>query len=181
MLDIEATTRTRPGPNEYFMGIALAVRTRADCTGNRVGAVIVKDRRIVSTGYNGTPENIPNCTEGGCHRCANRGEYPSGAGYDLCICVHAEQNALLAAAREVGVRRFVAQSVASFSRYAREGGPVKTEDDPVDPTPPTHLHKGAEAMAHLERVVTDFGGIALRYGAFYGAANDGTIEPVRRR
>jgi dCMP deaminase len=91
--------RVRPGRHEYFMGIAFAVRRRADCTGNRVGAVIVKDRRIVSTGYNGTPENMPNCSEGGCHRCAHRERYPSGTGYDLCICVHAEQNALLAAAR----------------------------------------------------------------------------------
>ncbi len=91
--------RDRPDPHRYFMGIALAVRERADCTGNRVGAVIVLDRRIVSTGYNGTPENMPNCSEGGCHRCANRDTYPSGTGYDLCICVHAEQNALLAAAR----------------------------------------------------------------------------------
>ena len=89
----------RPDAHEYFMGIALAVRRRADCTGNRVGAVIVKDRHIVSTGYNGTPANMPNCSEGGCHRCAHRDQYPSGTGYDLCICVHAEQNALLAAAR----------------------------------------------------------------------------------
>jgi nucleoside-diphosphate-sugar epimerase len=91
-------------------------------------------------------------------------------------------DALLAAAREAGgVHRFVAQSVAAFSRYAREGGPVKTEDDPVDPTPPTNFRQSAAAMAHLEQAVTDFGGIALRYGAFYGAANDGTIEPVRKR
>ena len=88
---------------------------------------------------------------------------------------------LLAAAREAGVRRFVAQSVAAFSRYAREGGPVKTEDDPLDPTPPKNFHQSAAAMAYLEQAVTDFGGIALRYGAFYGAANDGTIEPVRKR
>ena len=94
-----AGTVSRPDMHRYFMGIALAVRERADCTGNRVGAVIVVDRRIVSTGYNGTPENMPNCSEGGCHRCANRDQYPSGTGYDLCICVHAEQNALLAAAR----------------------------------------------------------------------------------
>ena len=68
-----------------------------------------------------------------------------------------------------------------FTRYAREGGPVKTEDDPLDPTPPKHFQRGAAAMAYLEQAVTDFGGIALRYGAFYGAANDGTIEPVRKR
>ncbi len=88
---------------------------------------------------------------------------------------------LLAAAREAGVRRFVAQSVASFSRYAREGGPVKTEDDPLDPTPPKGFRQSAAAMTYLEQAVTDFGGIALRYGVFYGAANDGTIEPVRKR
>jgi nucleoside-diphosphate-sugar epimerase len=90
-------------------------------------------------------------------------------------------DALLAAARESGVRRFVAQSVAAFSRYAREGGPIKTEDDALDPTPPKNFHQSAAAMAYLEQAVTDFGGIALRYGAFYGAANDGTIEPVRKR
>jgi nucleoside-diphosphate-sugar epimerase len=90
-------------------------------------------------------------------------------------------DALLAAAREAGVRRFVAQSVASFSRYARQGGPIKTEDDPLDPTPPRDFRRSAAAMAHLEQAVADFGGIALRYGAFYGAANDGTIDPVRKR
>lgn len=89
----------RPETHEYFMGIALAVRTRADCTGNRVGAVIVKDRHIVATGYNGTPTGMPNCSEGGCHRCAHRDSTKPGTNYDLCICVHAEQNALLAAAR----------------------------------------------------------------------------------
>src|SRR4051812_47921201 len=90
-------------------------------------------------------------------------------------------DALLAAAREAGVQRFVAQSVAAFSRYAREGGPVKTEDDPVDPTPPKHFERGAAAITHLERAVTEFGGSVLRYGVFYGAANDGAIEPVRKR
>jgi nucleoside-diphosphate-sugar epimerase len=90
-------------------------------------------------------------------------------------------DALLAAAWEVGARRFVAQSVASFTRYAREGGPVKSEDDPVDETPPKHFRRSAAALAYLEQAVTDFGGIALRYGAFYGAANDGTIAPVRKR
>jgi len=90
---------SRPGFDDYFMGIALAVRRRADCRGSRVGAVIVVDRRIVSTGYNGTAEGMANCTAGGCDRCANRDKYPKGTGYDLCICVHAEQNAVLAGAR----------------------------------------------------------------------------------
>ena len=89
-------------------------------------------------------------------------------------------DALLAAAREARVRRFVAQS-ALYYRYAREGGPVKTEDDPLDPTPPPNTQQALAAMNHLEQAVSDFGGIALRYGAFYGAANDGLIEPVRKR
>ena len=81
------------------MGIAMAVRSRADCLGNRVGAILVLDDRIISTGYNGTPGSMKNCTDGGCERCAHRERYQSGSSYDLCICVHAEQNALLAAAR----------------------------------------------------------------------------------
>ena len=89
-------------------------------------------------------------------------------------------DALLAAAREAGVRRFVAQSFAS-SRYARVGGPVKTEDDPLDPHPVPAMRETDAAMRHLDRAVTEFGGIALRYGGFYGAANDGMVEPVRRR
>jgi 2-alkyl-3-oxoalkanoate reductase len=88
---------------------------------------------------------------------------------------------LLAAAREAGVRRFVAQSVASFGIYAREGGPVKTEDDPLDPTPVKGMREVNAAMRHLEQAVTDAGGIVLRYGGFYGAANDGLLEPVRKR
>jgi nucleoside-diphosphate-sugar epimerase len=87
---------------------------------------------------------------------------------------------LVAPAREAGVRRFVAQSFASY-RNAREGGPVKTEDDPLDPSPPANAQQSFAAMAYLEQVVTEFGGIVLRYGLFYGAANDGLIEPVRKR
>jgi dCMP deaminase len=89
----------RPEHKDYFMGIAMAVRARANCVGNRVGAILVTGNRIISTGYNGTPENMTNCLDGGCYRCANRDKYPKGTSYDLCICVHAEQNALLAAAR----------------------------------------------------------------------------------
>jgi dCMP deaminase len=85
------------------MGIAMAVRRRANCVGNRVGAVLVLEDRIVSTGYNGTPENMPNCDEGGCERCARRDLHHAAQGYDVCICVHAEQNALLSAAR-FGIR-----------------------------------------------------------------------------
>ena len=81
------------------MNIAMAVRKKANCMGRKVGAVIVKENRIISTGYNGTPEGITNCTEGGCVRCRDRDTYKASVGYDVCICVHAEQNALITAAR----------------------------------------------------------------------------------
>jgi nucleoside-diphosphate-sugar epimerase len=89
-------------------------------------------------------------------------------------------DALLAAAREAGIGRFVAQSGAGYGRYACEGGRVKTEDDPLG-DPPAHMEQSFAAFDHLERAVTDFGGIVLRYGIFYGAANDGAVEPVRKR
>jgi nucleoside-diphosphate-sugar epimerase len=89
-------------------------------------------------------------------------------------------DALLAAAREAGVRRFVAQSFAPYL-YARQGGPVKTEDDPVDAAPPRHTSQTYAAIARLEQAATGFGGIALRYGGFYGAESDALIGPVRKR
>ena len=89
-------------------------------------------------------------------------------------------DALLDAAREAGVSRFVAQSFAGM-RDERTGGPVKTEDDTLDPAPLEGMREVAAAMVHLERAVTAAGGIVLRYGGFYGADNDGLVEPVRKR
>ena len=91
----------RPDKAHYFLLIALAARTRADCLGRRVGAVITREGRVLSTGYNGTPFGMANCSDGGCHRCSQRTADASlrGGAYDICICVHAEQNAILTAAR----------------------------------------------------------------------------------
>jgi 2-alkyl-3-oxoalkanoate reductase len=89
-------------------------------------------------------------------------------------------DALLAAAREAGTRRFIAQSFAPY-RYARQGGMVKTEDDPLDAAPPAGAHETNAAMAHLDQAVTAAGGIALRYGGFYGAAGDQLARLVRKR
>ncbi len=89
-------------------------------------------------------------------------------------------DALLAAALEAGVRRFVAQSFASY-RCARVGGPVKSEDDPLDPTPPAGMRESSGAMRYLDDTVTKAGGVALRYGGFYGAPNDGWADLVRKR
>jgi 2-alkyl-3-oxoalkanoate reductase len=89
-------------------------------------------------------------------------------------------DALLAAAREAGVPRFVAQSFAGM-RYARVGRLVKTEDDPLDPTPVEAMRDTSAAMSYLDEAVTGAGGIALRYGTFYGAHNDGLLRSVRKR
>jgi nucleoside-diphosphate-sugar epimerase len=89
-------------------------------------------------------------------------------------------DALLAAAREAGVTRFVAQSHANF-RYAMVGGPVKTEDDPLDLDPPAGMRETSAALRHLDDAVTAAGGTALRYGGFYGAEDDGLIWAVRKR
>jgi len=78
------------------MRMAHLAATRSTCLRRKVGAVIVKDRMVLSTGYNDTPRGLPNCGEGGCARCAS--EVPSGHGHDTCLCLHAEQNAILQAA-----------------------------------------------------------------------------------
>ena len=92
-------SQIRPTREQYFMLLAVATRERAACLGRHVGAILVADQRIIATGYNGTPTGFPNCDEGGCHRCSNPESYAAGRGYDVCICVHAEQNALLQAAK----------------------------------------------------------------------------------
>jgi len=90
----------RPSWDEYFLGLAKEVEKRSNCLRMRVGVVIVKDRHIIATGYNGTPAGIQNCTEGGCERCLHREKniLKENERKDLCICIHSEQNALLQAA-----------------------------------------------------------------------------------
>ena len=91
--------------HDFYMRLAMVVESGAKCLGSRVGAVVVRDNRVLGSGYNGTPAGYANCTETerGCRRCAIRREQPdaglSGKLYDICLCVHAEQNAMLTAAR----------------------------------------------------------------------------------
>ncbi len=86
----------RPDWDEYFIDIAHVVARRSNCRRRRVAALIVCDRRIVSTGYNGTPRGVPNCLDGGCPRCASAAA--SGERLGDCICAHAEENAIVQAA-----------------------------------------------------------------------------------
>jgi nucleoside-diphosphate-sugar epimerase len=87
---------------------------------------------------------------------------------------------LLAAAREAGVGRLVAQSNANH-RFDRKGGPVNNEDGPLDPNPPAAMRESAAAMDYVEKAVTGVGGIALRYGVFYGEPDDELAQAVRAR
>jgi len=89
-------TPKRPSWDDYFMNIAHQVSTRSNCMKRHVAAVIVKEKRIISTGYNGTPRGMKNCDEGGCKRCNSFGE--SGESLGECICSHAEENAIIQAA-----------------------------------------------------------------------------------
>lgn len=92
----ETHAHRRPDWDEYFMEIANVVALRSNCSRRHVAAVIVKDKRIISTGYNGTPRGIRNCCEGGCPRCSS--DAPSGTGLTECLCSHGEENAIVQAA-----------------------------------------------------------------------------------
>src|SRR5215470_8757144 len=85
----------RPSWDEYFMNIAKVVASRSNCMKRKVAAIIVKDKRVISTGYNGTPRGTRNCNEGGCPRCNNLAV--SGTGLDECLCSHGEENAIVQA------------------------------------------------------------------------------------
>jgi dCMP deaminase len=87
----------RPTLDEYFMEIASVVAKRSTCLRQHVGAVIVKDKRILATGYNGAPSGLPHCYEIGCLR--ETMSVPSGERQELCRGVHAEQNAIIQAAK----------------------------------------------------------------------------------
>lgn len=102
----------RPNWDEYFMGIAKVVALRSNCIKRKVAAVIVKDKRIISTGYNGTPRGVKNCMEGGCPRCNSFAQ--TGASLDECLCSHAEENAITQSAYH-GVRIQDATLYSTFS------------------------------------------------------------------
>lgn len=88
--------RKRPSWDEYFMGLAELAATRSTCLRRQVGAVIVKDKKILTTGYNGAPKGLPHCLDIGCLR--EKLKIPSGERHELCRAVHAEQNAIAQAA-----------------------------------------------------------------------------------
>jgi len=87
--------QNRPSWHRYFMEMALLASQRSTCLRRKVGAVLVRDNQILSTGYNGTPKNLSHCAEVGCLR--DKHKVPSGQKHELCRGVHAEQNAIIQA------------------------------------------------------------------------------------
>ena len=88
--------QSRPSWDDYFLEIANLVATRSTCLRRKVGAVIVKDKRILATGYNGAPQGLPHCLDIGCLR--EKLNIPRGERHELCRGIHAEQNAIIQAA-----------------------------------------------------------------------------------
>jgi dCMP deaminase len=86
----------RPSWDEYFMELARVIARRSTCLRRQIGALLVRDKRILATGYNGAPAGLPHCDEVGCRR--DQLGIPSGQRPDLCRALHAEQNAIIQAA-----------------------------------------------------------------------------------
>ncbi len=96
LVNMSSNNDKRPDWDTYFMDIAHVVSSRGNCSRRKVAAVVVKERRLISTGYNGTPRGTRNCCDGGCARCAS--DAPSGSALGDCICSHAEENSITQAA-----------------------------------------------------------------------------------
>lgn len=114
----------RPDWTEYFLDIAKAVGRRATCLRRRYGAIIVKDKIIISTGYNGAPRGEANCIDtGNCER--ERLHVPKGQNYELCVAVHAEQNAIINASRSemLGATLYLVGLECSDGSYVRAAAP----------------------------------------------------------
>ncbi|EME81218.1 uncharacterized protein MYCFIDRAFT_89372 [Pseudocercospora fijiensis CIRAD86] len=101
-INLTDPSRIRPAWDHYFMTLASLAARRSNCMRRQVGCVLVRNRRVMATGYNGTPRNIRNCNDGGCPRCNghNAAAISGGADLSTCLCIHAEENALLEAGRE---------------------------------------------------------------------------------
>lgn len=95
MEELMPKPKKRPSWDEYFLEVASVVASRATCLRRKVGAVIVKDKRILATGYNGAPSGLKHCLDIGCLR--EKLKIPSGERHELCRGLHAEQNAILQA------------------------------------------------------------------------------------
>jgi len=137
----------RPTWDEYFMDIAKEVARRSTCLRRHVGAIVVLDRRILATGYNGAPAGVPHCAEVGCLR--EQMAVPSGERHELCRGLHAEQNAIIQAAR-YGV--------------PIEGTTLYTTHHPCSMCAKTAINAGVKRIVCREDYPDDLGKSLLRLG-----------------
>jgi dCMP deaminase len=150
----------RPGWDEYYLSIARTVASRSNCSRRHVGALIVVEKAIIATGYNGTPMGVTNCSDGGCPRCAS--DAPPGQGYDTCLCVHAEQNAIVLAARhgnatDGGVLFATLRPCFGCAKEAIQAGIKEVVYDDSDVY-------GNELEAHYQRLISESGLVLRRRG-----------------
>lgn len=148
---------SRPSWDQYFARMAQLAASRSTCLRRHVGAVIVKDRMVLSTGYNDTPRGVPNCGDGGCARCAS--DAPTGVGLDTCLCLHAEQNAVVQAAYHgVGINGgtiyVTHQPCLTCAKMILNAGirRVVFAGDYPDPTARSMLESAGAELVHLEMV-----------------------------
>jgi len=121
----------RPSWDEYFMSIARVVASRSNCVKRKVAAVVTRDRRIISTGYNGTPRGTRNCNEGGCPRCNELA--PGGTGLHECFCSHGEENAI---------------TQASYHGVSLRGGTIYTTFSPCLQCTKMIINAGLEEVVY---------------------------------
>jgi dCMP deaminase len=134
----------RPSWDEYFMSIARVVASRSNCVKRKVAALITRDRRIISTGYNGTPRGTRNCNEGGCPRCNSFAE--GGTRLDECLCSHGEENAI---------------TQAAFHGVSVRGGTLYTTFSPCLMCTKMIINAGIEEVAYNDAYPLGEGSLAL--------------------
>ncbi len=151
---------SRPSWHAYFMGITDLVATRATCTRRKVGAIMVKDKQILCSGYNGAPSGVPHCAETGCLRMQL--QVPSGEKHELCRGVHAEQNAIVqAASHGISLRGATLyctnQPCSICAKMLINTGVEKIyyTDGYDDPLALDMLDQAGIVMIRLERLATD--------------------------
>lgn len=202
-LNLTSMHRLRPAWDTYFVSLCSLASLRSNCMKRRVGAVIVRNNRVLSTGYNGTPRGLTNCNEGGCARCNESAS--CGSHLDECLCLHAEENALLELGRDRGgaqgtiiycntyVALLTQMSLPSLcgqdraDRRNRSGLPTGIQHGrtqctdlcrggcPVPQVPPAVLMARSAFVIKQRRCAG--GGVVVEKGADDGAGDDRTDQP----
>ncbi|KAI8811903.1 cytidine deaminase-like protein [Cladochytrium replicatum] len=154
-LDLTNHERLRPGWDNYFMMLCELAAKRSNCMKRRVGAILVKERRIIATGYNGTPRFLPNCSDGGCARCndgATRGER-----LDTCICLHAEE-----------VCKIAARVVSQLAKSNLQNALLEAGRERIDNGKPAILYCNTCPCLGCAKKIIQSGVSEVVYGQEYG-------------